>query len=117
MISAASNGMFVKLVLSHQSLSLVPIAPQELLDVVSCRCSAERKLALVRSAVATMGDFCALNTVTAREKMPAAIFIGSLSRWRRKKRKWRKRSRRRRRKKSLMKMTNWTRRKLTLNKK
>ena len=70
----------------------------------------------VRSAVATIGDFRALNTVAMREEMPSAILIRSLSR--RKRRKWRrKRSRIKIRKKSLMKMTNWTSRKLTLNKK
>ena len=69
------------------------------------------KHAAIRSAVATMGDFRALNTVTAREEMLAAIFIRSLS-IRRKRRKMSRRSW-----KSLMKLTNRTRRKLTLNKK
>ena len=69
----------------------------------------------VRSAVATIGDFGALNSATAREEIPAAIFIGSLSMMKRRRRK--KRRKRSRRRKSLMKMTNWTRRKLTLNKK
>ena len=73
----------------------------------------------VRSAVATMGDFRALNSVTVREEMPSAIFIRSLSRRRRRRKKRRKRKRRRRRirRKSFMKTIHWPSRKLTLNKK
>ena len=55
------------------------------------------KHAAIRSEVATMVDFQALNTVIARKKMLAAIFNGSLSMGRRRKRKRRKMSRRRRR--------------------
>jgi 3-methyladenine DNA glycosylase Mpg len=62
-----------------------------------------------------VGDLRALNTVTAREEMPAAVLTRSMSLWwRRKRKKRRRRKRRKKRKWSLLKTTSKTRKKLTL---
>ncbi|KAK2178219.1 hypothetical protein NP493_553g02010 [Ridgeia piscesae] len=60
------------------AVSTAPVAPQALLDVVSCSCSA--KHAVAHAATATAQAFHARTSANAREKT-SAVVLSSASSW------------------------------------
>ena len=62
------------------TVSTAPVAPQTLLDVVSCSCTAECKACSAHAAAATAQAFHARTTANTREET-SAVVLSSASRW------------------------------------
>ena len=62
------------------AVSTAPVAPQTLLDVVSCRCTAECKACSAHAAAATAQAFHARTTANTREET-SAVVLSSASSW------------------------------------